>query len=359
MKICIIIPTLQRGGAERVAAALANYLAKKGNSVTLVTFDNNNPGYQIDKLVSVKNIYLGNDTSILNIYRRILLLRSLLKETKADVVLSFFMKTTMYALLARTKKVRIIGSERSNPFFKKKSKIYKYLEKILLPWADGFIFLTKEAKFYYPQSVQRKSTVIPNGIFIDDIDESIVKFEDRKLNEICAVGRLHPVKDYPTMIRAFSIFSSDYNNYSLKIYGEGSELCNLMKLVKELNLENKVQFMGIVEDVAKYTADSGMYILTSKSESWCNALMESLALGIPCIATDCDFGPRAMIQNGINGILTPVGDANAIADAMSKIANNHKLAQMFSNNALKIRKTHSAEKILDLYNEYIKEILKK
>lgn len=357
MNICIVIPTLQRGGAERVAVALANDFVKRGDAVTIITFDNNPPGYQLNEAIKLESVYLGNISSILNVLKRVRLLKKKFINNQPDIILSFFMKTTIYSLLAYLNRAKIIGSERSNPFYQKKSLLYRLLEGLILPKANGFIFLTKEARLYYSKLIQAKSVIIPNGIFIDDLEDRIVKYNDRKLNEICAVGRLHSVKDYPTMLRAFHIFSKTHDNHILKIYGEGPEFNRLSKQVKELKLEDKVKFMGLVKNVSKFTADSGMYILTSRSESWCNALMESLALGIPSVATDCDFGPRTMIQNGVNGLLVPVGDEKSIADAMSKIADDPQLASMLSKNAQKIRQSHNSTRIFDMYYDYIKKVM--
>ncbi len=357
MKICIIIPTLQCGGAERIASSLANDFVRKGISVAIITFDNNEPSYKLDAEIQTISIYMGKKSSIKNLIKRVVNLRKTLKKVKPDIILAFFIKTAIYALIARSRKFKIIGLERSNPYYQTKGFILKLAEKMVLPLADGFVFLTPEAQEYYSPIIQQKSTIIPNGIFIENIVEDIIPFKERKLYEICAIGRLHPVKDYVTMIKAFKIFSDSHPLHILRIFGDGIERKKLESLVNDLNLNEKVIFMGQVENIGEYIYNSGMYILTSLSESWCNALMEALASGIPSIATDCDFGPRAMIKNEINGILVPVGDERAIAKAMCKIADDLHYAKSLSENAVKIRDTHNASRISSAYYNYIEKVL--
>ncbi|RDW20754.1 glycosyltransferase [Oceanobacillus chungangensis] len=356
MNISILISSLNRGGAERVAAALANDFYQRGDNITVICLDKAPPSYSLNKNIQFLSVFPGENKRIISMVKRLFLLKKNLRQTQPDVVLCFSMKNVFYALLARPRKSRVIGSERSNPYYANKNMLIKLIEKLFLPLANGYIFLTSEGKEYYSRALQRKSTVIPNGLFAEDIPKKTVPFETRRMNIITAVGRLHPVKDHVTMIKAFKLFQEKHSNYKLKIYGDGIESNKLKKLVQDLGLSESVTFEGIVDNVVEHIADSGMFILTSKSESWGNALMEALSCGIPSISTDCDFGPRAMIENEVNGLLVPVGDVEAIARAMDRIAVNQEFARNLSENALLIRKSHSSTKIANRYYEFIKKI---
>ena len=83
-------------------------------------------------------------------------------------------------------------------------------------------------------------------------------------------------------------------------------------------------------------------------------MLEAMAMGLPCVCTDCPAGgARAVIRDGENGMLTPVGDSHALYLAMKKVIENPDLAGMLSANAVKIRKTQSAEKITEEWMELI------
>ena len=105
--------------------------------------------------------------------------------------------------------------------------------------------------------------------------------------------------------------------------------------------------------------DAGMFVMTSRYEGMPNALLEAMACGIPCVCTDCDFGPAELIEDGASGLLVPVDDAEAVAAAMARIADEPGLAERLSVGAARIRETHSREEICRQYRDYIEEIVNK
>ena len=131
----------------------------------------------------------------------------------------------------------------------------------------------------------------------------------------------------------------------------------LERQIRELDLEKTVTLHGSVPDVMFRVADKGMYILPSRYEGMPNALMEAMACGLPCIAADCDFGPGELIEHGVNGMLVPVEDPNALAKAMAQVADDRNLAEILSCNGPEIRKSHSGEEIARQYHAYIERLV--
>ena len=85
--------------------------------------------------------------------------------------------------------------------------------------------------------------------------------------------------------------------------------------------------------------------------------MEAMALGLPCISTDCKpGGSRTLIQNGINGYITPIGDVDALAKRMSALLENGDEAEAMGQNARNIRYTHSSDEIFVRWNRFIQTI---
>lgn len=95
-----------------------------------------------------------------------------------------------------------------------------------------------------------------------------------------------------------------------------------------------------------------MFVLSSDYEGISNSMIEALAMGIPVISTDCPAGgSRMYIKNNENGILVPVGDKKALAEAMMKLAGNPEFAKQLSVNALKVKEQYALEKIADRFLE--------
>jgi glycosyltransferase involved in cell wall biosynthesis len=131
---------------------------------------------------------------------------------------------------------------------------------------------------------------------------------------VLAVGRLSRQKDFPTLLRAFA--SRRHRSARLMILGEGSERPGLEALVKSLGLTAEVALPGFVENPFAYMARAGVFVLSSAWEGMPGVLIQALACGAPVVATDCESGPREVLQDGRVGRLVPVGDASALAQAI-------------------------------------------
>ena len=102
---------------------------------------------------------------------------------------------------------------------------------------------------------------------------------------------------------------------------------------------------------------SAMFVSSSDYEGISNSMIEAMAIGLPCVCTDCGGGgAKEMITDGENGLLVPVGDANALKNAMARMITEDGLAEKCSKNAAKIRETNSVEKIYEQWLEVIKNI---
>ncbi len=149
-------------------------------------------------------------------------------------------------------------------------------------------------------------------------------------------------------MQAFSDFHKEYPDYVLEIYGKGELEETLKKNTAEMGLGERVIWHGFCPDVRKRIADAGMYVLSSDFEGISNSMLEAMAMGIPVIATDCPIGGCAeYIQNGKNGLLVPVGDRKAMADAMKRLAEDQGLAASVSENGSRIREEFPIRVIAD------------
>lgn len=143
-------------------------------------------------------------------------------------------------------------------------------------------------------------------------------FNDTSPPVILAVGRLTTAKDYPTLIRAFSIVLQNCDA-RLLILGEGEERQELQKLIVNLGIEDKVELLGFVQNPYPYMKQCSLYVLSSIREGLPNVLIQALALGASVVSTDCPSGPSEILRNGKVGQLVPPEDINTLAVAISKL----------------------------------------
>lgn len=156
------------------------------------------------------------------------------------------------------------------------------------------------------------------------------------------------------MIDAFSLFSKEYSEYILEIYGEGELEAELHELIKTKGLQEKIQLKGFCKDVHQRIRTAAMFVMSSDYEGMPNALLEAMAIGIPSISTDCPCGgPRMLIRTGENGILVPVGERDALVRAMSDIVQNPIKAQQLGQEASRVRELANAQTITDAWGELI------
>jgi len=133
---------------------------------------------------------------------------------------------------------------------------------------------------------------------------------------VLGVGRLTQAKDFATLIRAFALLRAT-RDVRLLILGEGELRQDLEALVRHTGMEHDVLLPGFVDNPYPYMRQAALFVLSSSFEGLPNALIEAMACGTPVIATDCPSGPAEILEGGRWGRLVPVGNVNALADAIA------------------------------------------
>jgi glycosyltransferase involved in cell wall biosynthesis len=358
-KIVFLVAHLLRGGAENTVVYLSEYFAKRGNDVYIISVS---PHVEFDLYEKVKLICFDyeNEDKILKraaiLGRRIHAVRKQIKEISPDIVVCMKYAMARYIISWHfKKKFVLVVSERSNPAYL--TSLEKKFERYyIMKHSDGIVFQTKRAQSFFSDTINKKSVIIQNAIGNKKIYNADVAPFIKK--EIVAVGNLRRQKDYTTLIKAFSIVYNRHSDYRLVIYGDGEERDKLRQLSSELNVESAVVFKGSVKDAVMYAYGARCYVLSSISEGMPNSLIEAMALGLPCVSTDCPNGPSELITNGVNGILVEPKNYNQLAEAIIKFIEDDEFAKKCGRNASAIKKTNSIEQIGNLYNEYFIKLYK-
>ena len=356
MKLAFFIGGLSGGGAERVVCNLSNYLVLSGHEIDIMTVGDDSD-YGLDS--RIRRITLLRKKEINNkcigFARRFIRFIRYLHQERRDVFIVMLPATTILLLKFRfLVKGKIIASERSYPtnYSIKDQRQLKRLAKR----ADFWVFQTTGAQRWYKSYLGDANTaIIPNPI-----NECFVRplYMGVRKKQIITAGRLNRVKNHQLLLRAFSRISRLHPDYSLTIYGDGALKNDLISEAKHLGIAQKVLFPGFA-DWGELSKDASMFVLSSDLEGMPNALMEAMALGIPCISTDCDGGgARSLIEDGVNGLLVPKNDIEAMTAAMDMLLTHPDFANHLGREAHKICERLAPEKIYKKWEDLIKEVAK-
>ena len=354
MKIVFLSYLHGFGGAEKQNVMLANAMAERGHDVTVISISVDNNCYSLNE--RVKYIYLPDRQSgVLRIITRYQDIKKSLKELKPDVTVNFwFQSAYMTAMMRKSIAGKIIYSERGDPGDKEYSGALGLIRKLTLPRIDGFVFQSKGAQRYFNRKVQSRSTVIPNPVFVKAEDYPTV--EERR-NVIVNVGRLHPQKNQKLLIDAFALIADEIPEYTLEIYGDGDLKDELQKQIDDLKLANRVFLKGTSKRIHNLIYDASLFVLSSDYEGLPNTLLESMALGIPCISTDCKpGGAREIIKDHETGIIVPINNKEELAAAMFYLIDHATLACDYAKAAKTDMMRYKPEVIYSSWESWLRDL---
>ena len=351
------INSLHKGGAQRVMVQLAERFAAAGYRSILVTSYQEGEEYPVPEgveRISIENEQIKQGRIKSNL-RRITALRSLCREHKPEALIAFMAEPNFRAVMAAAGlPVKTIISVRNTPDKEYAGRLFRFVGQHILPMADGCVFQTEDARSWFPAKLQAKSTIIMNQVSRSFFDEPAAA----EHKDVYAVGRLNYQKNFPMLIRAFAKLPDTGDR--LIIHGEGEKRPELEALIKELGLEGRVLLPGLSANVASDIKGAKIFVLSSDFEGMPNALLEAMALGLCCISTDCPCGgPRAIIQDGVNGRLIPVGDENALAQALAQLLENDGLRLEMAANARESAKAFSPDGIFEQWQAYVESVISK
>ena len=359
MKIVFVVPSMQFGGAERVISILTDQLSRRGHEMYIGIFNEAKPpvAYTINENVRVDYISPSRYNSIKKFREASAAMEKYLKNISPDVVVSFCnVIGSRTSMVCKKLGIPMVFSERNDPskyLFGIKSKIY---QKILTHNVKDMVFQTSGARAMYPRKIQDRSVIILNPLNTDNMPD---RFERERKKEIVSVGRLDPQKRQDVMLRAFHKIADRYPEYNLTIYGEGAQREPLTALVEELGLEGRVSLPGTEKNIFDKIKDAYMFVFTSDYEGLPNALIEAMALGLPCISTKCSpGGAEELINHGENGILVECGDYEQLSKEMEKLLLDREKCDRLGRCAIEIRRRISLDEIISQWEKYLENVTK-
>lgn len=325
--IAILLPDLHAGGAERVCVNLANELARRGFSVDLVLMQAQGALlHQVDvgvRVVDLRASRVRNSVRPLAAY---------MARYRPTALLANMWPLPVIALVARTLarcRTRIIGVahttwSRSELFAVPSTRVaIKLSMRLFYPRLDGMVGVSNGVAHDLSRISglpRERITTIYNPIAGAPPKASPPEVLPKDWAEgghakVLAVGTLKAIKDFPTLLHAFARLR-ETRDARLLILGEGDERNRLEGLVAALGLGEFVTMPGFALDTRPYYAAADLFVLSSTGEGLPTVMVEALEQGIPVVSTDCPSGPREILEDGKYGTLVPVGDVQALANAM-------------------------------------------
>lgn len=395
-KVLMVMPVIKGGGAERVASLLLNKFYENGYDcrflltssykgdivdgdlnkeipvICIKELIKSEPTDLFYKLLQIISSVLCKPFELFNkcvpsffaylsfvsqYHSEINLLKNEISKDPDMTVITFLQPSIPITLLA-TKDLpnKVIISERGDPNRNLQKRYGLPFVKKYYNRADKAVFQTNDAKNAYPKEISDKGTVIFNPIK-SDLPQAYHGDRNKTISTFCRISKQ---KNLPLLIKAFSEFKKDYSDYHLKIIGNTNNkddeeaLSEVKSLIEKFNLSDSVEFLPFSNNVHSLIIKDSMYVNSSDYEGMSNAMLEAMAIGMPCVCTDCTIGgASSVITDGENGLLVKVNDSVGLCEAMKKIAGSEELSLKLSKNAAKIADELSLENISQKWMELL------
>lgn len=344
-----MVPSLVGGGSEKVVADLSAHWASQEREVTVVTLrSTRTDAYRLDS--QVRRISLGYEGlrwyRLWSQLRLVRALRRAILESDPRLVVSFILRANLLtALSLGCTRIPLVISEQSVANRTDISPATRFARGLLYRRADVLIVLTMATKraFHRILGDRQRIDVVPNYVLPPE-GPFHTQMSAEKL--ILAVGRLHPVKGFDVLLKAFRFARLSETKWKLVILGEGAERDRLERLRDKLNLSDSVEFPGRVPDPSHYYRRAGLFVQSSRFEGFGIALVEAMSYGIPVISTDCPTGPGEIITSDSEGVLVPPEDPEKLGCAILELVNDARKRKKLAAGAARRADDFNANRIL-------------
>lgn len=315
-KIALVVYSLGMGGAEKVVSDLSFQFARE-HDVTLILFDSTRMYYPYaGELLDINCPSAdGFVPRAMMFLKRANLLWQIFRVKHFDTIISVMEHASFPAILASRK---TIAANHCNPV-RNFSRFDWLFARWLYPRAHKVIAVSRDGMRIFAEKLAlRNLDCLYNPVNLRRIRQLAAERPALVMQGkyLVAAGRLSPEKDFASLIHAYAT-SKLRDTHQLLIMGEGNERQALEQQIRTLGLENRVLLPGFIANPYPYIVGAECLVLSSRHEGFPVILIEALGLGKPVIATDCETGPREIVSHGENGLLVPVGDVQALAEAMN------------------------------------------
>lgn len=352
MRLGILVPNINQGGTERVAANLADEFIKMGFDVMLITIGNNKFPFPCDaKLIKLDvEPISGKLKRFISRYNKI---RTTVSSHKIDVILSMGEYSNLLCSLLPKHILRVIRITNSlSRISGAKSFLIKTITKVAMRRSDLVILPTKDLEQEYSR-FQKKIKVIANPIHAEFKSSNNISKSASEDAYWLHIGQFVEQKNHYGLL-------SIYKNYlvaskqkrQLLLLGKGKLEEQTMERARKLQISEFVLFKGWADYPVNYINDAIGLLLPSHWEGFPNVLIEAMTQAVPVIAYDCRTGPRDILQDGTAGLLVPYGDEEQFVRSMLNLESDQDL---FAKCKITAKQRSKDFEISVIVEEYIKQ----
>ena len=357
IRIAVVSESMKVGGGEMIAAKLASYIDSERFEVKFFVIarelNNQIRDYLVNNNVNFECLNLPTSFRF-NAYKQF---SSRLSEFSPDIVHEHLDSSYswIWSLLHR---VPLIATIHTDPFRRRKLKVNLLIKFCELFGQIKIVCCSKKTEQLSLQCYKLRKENITH--IYNPIDSSMFLQcnQDTDNIQFVHVGRFHEVKNHRALIEAFSVFSKSYPNCNLTLAGDGPLLDSIKTYVNELELTERVSFLGNVTNIPELLSKMNVFVLPSKSEACPVVILEAMASGLPIIASEVGGIPELVTDNGI---LVAPNDVSALAEAMKTLAGSQRTRKEMSvaslRNIKQFDKDHISKEYEGIYRSMTKRKL--
>ena len=353
IKVCMLVATLERGGAEKQLAMLAAGLDRDRFTPAVVALRRGGPVEEELDAAGVPCEVLGfrGKAPLAGLCR----LKRILRRSAPDIVHTWMFTANAYGRVAArwAGGCRVVIGERCVDKWKGRGRLA--VDRFLVRWTDAVVANSPSVAHWLadvgiPESLVR---VIPNAFdprgYRTRPPGAAGKFGDAP--RLVSVGRLNPQKRFDVAIHAMTDIVQVFPGATLTIAGEGPSRPRLEALAQQLGLADHIKMPGRVDDVPRLLLDGDAFLFASDFEGMPNAVMEAMYVGLPVVAVAAP-GVTDVVEDGVTGILTPPGDGPAMAQgAIDLLRDPDRIESIVGQARARITDRHKVEDMVRAYED--------
>jgi GalNAc-alpha-(1->4)-GalNAc-alpha-(1->3)-diNAcBac-PP-undecaprenol alpha-1,4-N-acetyl-D-galactosaminyltransferase len=366
-RIVIVVGCMGAGGAERVAATMANAWVGMGREVWLIAtyLGTQVSSYalrpEISTVLLADALDKGSSFLLPVAARKAVALRRVVRRIGPDVVVSFLTNVNVLSIVALAGLgIPLIVSERTDPAGDiEMSRALRLARLLTYPFADCVVVQTAAAARRYAARLPGVSciAVIRNPVPHELHASSARAIQPAAGGRVIAMGRLAASKGFGTLIEVFARVLGGDPGWRLEIWGQGPLLEELQQSIARLGVDKRIELCGATSRPWSVLAAAQIFMLPSAYEGFPNAMLEAMALGLPCIAFDCPSGPRELADGGAAARLVPAGDTEALARALRELASEPAARRALGVRAAAfVRENFAQEAIMQQWDAVIAQV---
>jgi len=335
-----VIGDMEVGGVERLAGTLAVRLRADGFACSVCALGRDGRLGDELRCAGVPVYALGRRPGLdFRVVRR---LSALLRRQRVDVLHTHHTGALVYGLPAALAAGigAVVHTEHSHDVLDGNRRL-RLIERLLTRFTSATTCVTEEVSQYLSTQVgipTRRLTVLPNGVDTDAFapgapDPGLIADLGLEGGRVVGtVGRLDPLKDQATLLKAFAVVRSALPDAKLVIVGDGPLRSELEELAVQIGVQGAVRFVGTRGDVADILRAFDVFVLSSTHEGLPLALLEAMSTGLPVVATAVGGVPR-VVEHTASGFLCPPGDVDALAGLVVQLLKDSRLRAAVGQNA--------------------------